>query len=84
MSIRDAVPKRLRGPVGFGSLALMLAGVLVGYIVVLLGITLYFNMNGNPTAGEVSKLESLKVVFIGVVCFLVGYAGWRGFLTFSY
>jgi hypothetical protein len=84
MPLREAVPKPLRGPLGFGSLGVMLAGMVLGYIIVLLGITLYFNMNGNPTAGELTKIESLQVMLVGVVLLGLGYLGWKGFLTFSY
>lgn len=84
MTVRDVVPKGLRTPLGVTSLGIMIAGVTIGYIVTILGITLYFNLNGNPTAGELDRIESLQVVLIGLVCLVLGYLGWRGFLTFSY
>lgn len=84
MTLRDAVPKPLQTPLGVTSLGVMMAGVTLGYIITMLGITLYFDLNGSPTAGAISRIESLQVVLVGLICLAAGYVGWRGFLMFSY
>jgi hypothetical protein len=82
MSIRERVPKPLRGPVGVASLGVMLLGVAVGYIVTMLGITLYFDLNGLDE--QITSVEALQVTAVGVVALFVGWLGWRGFTYFSY
>lgn len=82
MALKDAVPKSLRGPIGFGSLGVMILGLVVGYIFTLVGITLYFEM-GDP-AEALSAVESLAVSGVGLVCFGVGYLGWKSFNYFAY
>lgn len=82
MSVREQVPMSLRGPVGVTSLGLFVLGAAVGYILVLLGITLYFNLNGIGSA--FTSTESLIVVAVGLTSLGVGYVGWKGFNYFSY
>lgn len=82
MAIRERVPKRLRSPLGFTSFGIMLIGVAVGYIVTILGITLYFDMNG--LGDQITNAEAIHVTLVGVVSLVIGYFGWKGFLYFSY
>jgi hypothetical protein len=82
MSVRDRVPKPLRTPIGLSSMVVMLAGLAVGYILTVLGITLYYDLNGLGDA--ISNWEAIQVTLVGLACFVVGYLGWRGFLYFSY
>ena len=82
MALKDTVPKSLRGPIGFGSLGVMILGLVVGYIFTLVGITLYFEM-GDP-AKVLSAVESLAVSGVGLVCIGIGYLGWKSFNYFAY
>lgn len=83
MTLREQVPKPLRLPVGFASLAVMIIGVAVGYILMMLGLTLYFNLNGLEE-GAITQMESIQVMATGVGATVLGYLGWRGFNYFSY
>ncbi|WP_128478054.1 hypothetical protein [Halorussus pelagicus] len=83
MAIREQVPKPLRGPAGFASLAVMLLGVVIGYILITTGITLYFNLDPIEQ-GAVTSFEALAVTGVGVGTLAVGYLGWRGFNYFAY
>lgn len=82
MSVREQVPKAFRGPVGFASLGVMILGVAGGYVLALLGTTLYFGLNGLGEA--VTQTEAMTVAFIGVLMLVVGYVGWKSFNYFSY
>lgn len=86
MTLRERVPKPLRSPVGLLSLGVMIVGVAIGYILVWVGITLYFDLNALDTtsAGPVTNTESLIVLAVGLVAGVIGYFGWRGFMYFSY
>lgn len=83
MALREQVPKPLRGPIGFASLAVMLFGVVVGYILITVGITLHFNLQPIEQ-GAINSTEAVSVTAIGIVTFIVGYIGWRGFTYFAY
>lgn len=82
MALKDNVPKSLRGPIGFGSLGVMILGLVVGYILTLAGLTIYFGM-GDP-AEALSAIESITIMGVGLACFAVGYAGWKSFTYFAY
>lgn len=90
MSVRQRIPKPLRGPIGFLSLFVMIAGMAIGYVLSLLGVTLYFNMAGIDTnlppgqAEAVTPVESVIVIAIGIGLIVLGYFGWRGFNYFAY
>lgn len=79
MSVRQRVPDPLATPLSLVSLTVTVLGAVLGYIFLILGATLYFDLNGLPLTGT----ESLIVVGTGVVCLVVGYVGWRGFITFA-
>lgn len=83
MALREQVPKPLRGPAGFASLAVMLFGIVIGYILTTVGITLYFGLHPIEE-GAITAVESLSVTAVGVVLTIVGYFGWRGFNYFAY
>lgn len=82
MTLREQVPKPLRLPVGFASLGVMLVGLTVGYILTMLGITLYFDLNG--LGEQITNTEALTVTGMGLAAAIAGYFGWRGFNYFSY
>lgn len=82
MTIREQVPKPLRLPVGFASLGVMILGAAIGYILIMLGITLYFDLNGLDEA--ITNIEALQVLATGIVATVVGWLGWKGFNYFSY
>lgn len=79
MSVRQRVPDPLMGPMGLVSLGITILGAVLGYIFVILGITLYFGLNDLP----LTPTQSLTVLGTGVVCLVVAYTGWRGFMTFA-
>lgn len=81
MTIRERVPKGLRGPIGFGSLGLMIVGVAVGYILTILGFI--FTMGLNAPQG-VSRGEAFGVFVVGIVALALAWLGWRGFNYFAY
>ena len=83
MALKNSVPKSLRGPVGFLSIAVALLSTVVGYIFVMLGLSLYFNLT-SLDPGAMSNTESLVVLATGFVALSLGYTGWRGFTYFSY
>lgn len=82
MSLKNRVPPRLVGPIGLGSILVMIAGLTTGYILTILGITLYFGHG--IAASDLVWWESLTVSAIGLVLIAVGYYGWKGFTHFSY
>lgn len=82
MALKDQVPKTLRGPVGFGSLGVMILGLVVGYIFTMVGIILYFGM-GDP-AEALSAVESLLISGVGIGCIALGWLGWKSFNYFAY
>lgn len=81
-TLREQVPRSAQGPISVFSLVLGIAGFTLGYIVSLLGITLYYDLNG--FGEEITAMESLVVVVLGVVSLVLGYLGWRGFMYFAY
>lgn len=83
MAIREQVPKSLREPVGFASLVVMLFGVVVGYVLVTTGVTLFFGLQPFEKSA-VSTGEAVAVTVIGLASVVVGYGGWRGFTYFAY
>lgn len=82
MTLKNRVPPRLTGPIGLGSILVMIGGLTVGYILTILGITLYFGHG--IAAPELVWWESLTISAIGLVLIAVGYYGWKGFTYFSY
>ena len=82
MALKDNVPQPLRGPIGLGSLSVMILGLVVGYIFFMVGITLTFGDSGPAQA--LSTVESLIISVVGLVCIGIGYLGWKGFHYFAY
>lgn len=66
-------------PISLAALGVTIVGAVLGYIFVMLGFTLYLGLNDIPLTGT----ESLVVIGTGVVCIVIGYVGWRGFLVFA-
>ncbi|WP_327051446.1 hypothetical protein [Halomicrococcus gelatinilyticus] len=83
MALKNSVPKSLRGPVGFLSITVALLSTVVGYIFVMFGLSLYFDLT-SLDPGAMSKTESLVVLAVGIATLGLGYTGWRGFTYFSY
>jgi hypothetical protein len=81
MATRQRIPTEAKGPLGFASLVVGILGVVIGYIFMMLGMTLYFDLN--PTV-SLTDTGSLIVVAAGLVAVVVGYLGWRGFMRFAY
>lgn len=81
-TIRERVPQSLRGPVSIVALGIGMVGITVGFIITVLGVTLYYDLNGLGEA--ITTTESLVVVAVGLLGLFVGYLGWRGFMYFAY
>lgn len=81
VSVAERIPERLRGPASVLSLGLGILGVTVGYVVVLWGLSLVFDMQGY--GAQITTAGALAVVAGGVACLAVGYAGWRGFMRIA-
>ena len=79
---RERVPPTLRGPVSILSLGVGVFGIAVGYILTILGVTLFFDLNGLGDA--ITATESVVVTVAGVALLALGYLGWRGFMYFAY
>lgn len=82
MAARERVPPQLRGPVSLLSIGLGILGITLGYVLTILGITLYFDLNGLDEA--ITATESAVVIVAGLALLVVGYFGWRGFMYFAY
>lgn len=76
------IPERLHWPVGVLSIIVCMVGITLGYVLISLGVTLYFDLNG--FGPEFTDTDALVVIGFGVVAAVLGYLGWRGFLKYSY
>lgn len=81
MASHQEIPADARGPLGFVSLVIGVLGVIIGYIFVMLGITLYFDLN--PTV-SLTNAGSIVVIITGLGALVIGYLGWRGFMRLAY
>ncbi|UIO98460.1 hypothetical protein Hbl1158_07755 [Halobaculum sp. CBA1158] len=59
----------------------MILGLVLGYIFLMLGFTLFFDLNGIE---GISDVEAAIVGATGVGSVVVGYVGWKGFMEFAY
>jgi hypothetical protein len=73
----------MQGPIGMLSLAFGVLAAVIGYVLSILGVTLYFNLNALPPEA-ITNTESIIVFVIGLVMLAVAYAGWRGFMSLGY
>lgn len=80
MAANQRLPAAAKGPLGLASLVLGIVGAVVGYVFVVLGITMYFDLNSLT----ISNTQSIVIVVAGFVCLAVAYAGWRGFMRLAY
>ncbi len=78
-SVRQRVPQSLIGPLGFLSLLVGIIGVVLGYIITMVGLTTYWDLNGLG----ISSMESFTIIGIGLAFFFAAYLGYRGFMTFA-
>lgn len=82
VTLRQRVPEPLVGPLGGLSLLVGLAGLVVGYILTMVGLTSAFALNGLQSQG-LPEMHAWIVTGIGIVCVGVAYAGYRGFMLFA-
>ncbi|QLG62918.1 hypothetical protein [Halorarum salinum] len=80
MSTERRIPDRLVGPLGGLSLLVGLASIVLAYIFIIIGTTLYFDMNG---LDGVTRTDSIIVLVTGVLLVGVAYAGYKGFMRFA-
>lgn len=80
-TLRERVPKPLRTPVGILSYLIALVGIAIGYVLVMLGLVLYYDLALDQ---HINNTESLIVLAVGIVVFVIGYLGIKGFMYFSY
>lgn len=78
--LKEHVPPGARGPVGVGSLLIGVLGFTIGYILVVLGIALVYDLAPH----EVPTYDAVMVFLIGAVLVVSGYLGLKGFMYFSY
>lgn len=82
VALKERIPRPLRTPVSLTSFAIGVLGVVLGWIYISLGATLYWDLNGLGDA--ITGTESLIVLAVGIVFAAVGYVGLKGFMYFSY
>lgn len=75
------MPKAIHDPLALLSIGLMIVGLTVGYIFVMIGLNVYF---GLVLPEALTDIDALIVTATGVASVAAGYAGWRGFMYFSY
>ncbi|PSP62167.1 hypothetical protein BRC77_10905 [Halobacteriales archaeon QH_8_64_26] len=80
MSTSQRLPGAIEGPLGVVSLIVGILGAVFGYVLVVLGVTMYFDLNSIT----ISNTQSLIIVASGFVAIVFAYAGWRGFMRFAY
>lgn len=80
-TIKDRVPSALWDPLALVSVGLLVLGLTVGYVLIVLGISVLL---GLVLPAELSVVDGAIVVAVGLVSTTLGYLGWRGFAYFSY
>lgn len=86
MAIRErpeeSFVRRYQGPISFCLLLLGAAGIVLAYILVTLGVTLFFDLHGYGE--DITAIDSAIVVVTGLVFGAIGYGGYRAFLRYAY
>jgi len=83
-ALKEQIPTALRSPVTLGSYLLGLAGATVGWILTILGFTLFFELYGTQLNQQISDGESLLVMACGLLAAGLGMMGLKGYMYFSY
>lgn len=79
-TLKERLPASTLQPLGIGSLLLGVAGLTIGYILLLLGVTFVYGLAPH----EIPFADSLIVFAIGLLSSVLGYLGLKGFMHFSY
>lgn len=79
--IKGRVPAAARDPLAIASVGVMVLGLVVGYVLVTLGISVYL---GLVLPADLTAVDATIVTVLGLVAAAAGYLGWRGFVYFSY
>lgn len=79
-TLKERLPASTLQPIGIGSLLVGVAGLTIGYVLLILGVTFVYDLAPH----ELPLFDSLMVLVVGVVSSVVGYAGLKGFMHFSY
>ena len=84
VTLKEQVPTPLRTPVSLGSYLLGLVGSAVGWILTILGLTLFFQLYGTQLNQQISDGEALLVMACGLLAAGLGMMGLKGYMYFSY
>lgn len=63
------------------SYGVALVGITVGYVLLMLGTVLYYDLALDE---QIGTADSVIVLASGIVALIVGYLGIKGFMYFSY
>lgn len=83
VTLKERVPKRLRVPVSFLSLALGIISIPLAWVLTLTGLAAHYNLLGIGKGG-ISTVEAAIVTFVGLAFVGTTYLGYKGFMYFSY
>ena len=84
VTLKEQIPTPLRTPVSLGSYLLGLVGSAVGWILTILGLTLFFQLYGTTLNEQISGGEALLVMACGLLAAGLGMMGLKGYMYFSY
>lgn len=80
MTVEQRIPAPLVGPLGAVSLLVGLISIVMGYIFTVIGVTLFFGLNG---LSGVTRGDAILVIGTGILLIGVAYAGYKGFMRFA-
>lgn len=78
----DSLFRRFQGPISFLTLVVGALSFVLSYILVTLGVTLYFDLHG--FGDQITAVDSLIIVAMGFGFAVVGYFGYKLFLRVAY
>ncbi|WP_313690932.1 hypothetical protein [Halorarum halobium] len=80
MSVEQRIPQRFIGPLGVLSLFVGLASIVMGFIFSVIGLTVFFGLNGLQGA---TSTDGVIVMVTGIALVGVSYLGYKGFMRFA-
>lgn len=79
---KDSLYRRFQGPISFLMLLAGAVSFILSYILITLGVTLFFDLHG--FGDQITAIDSVIVVAMGLVFAGLGYLGYRLFLRTAY